>query len=200
MPGTDWYALVLLDKNEATAGMRSLLTASLITLLVIVGVASLIIGAITATAFRRLSQVRQAMAAIGSGAGDLTQRLPVDGRDEVADIARSFNSFVEKLNDVMRQIRDASESVRTAANEIAAGNQDLSSRTESAAASLEETAASMEEITATVGQSAAAAGQVDERAAAASRISRTAAWSCRTSSRRWRRSRKPRAGSATSSA
>ena len=121
VPGTDWYALVLLDKNEATAGMRSLLTASLITLLVIVGVASLIIGAITATAFRRLSQVR-AMAAIGSGAGDLTQRLPADGRDEVADIARSFNSFVDKLNDVMRQIRDASESVRTAANEIAAGN------------------------------------------------------------------------------
>ncbi|WP_200878895.1 hypothetical protein, partial [Mycobacterium tuberculosis] len=76
VPGTDWYALVLLDKSEATAGMRSLLTASLITLLVIVGVASLIIGAITATAFRRLSQVRQAMAAIGSGAGDLRQRLP----------------------------------------------------------------------------------------------------------------------------
>ncbi|CAB3747366.1 chemotaxis protein [Burkholderia puraquae] len=170
VPGTDWYALVLLDKSEATAGMRSLLTASLVTLLVIVAVASLIIGAITATAFRRLSQVRQAMAAIGSGDGDLTQRLPADGRDEVADIARSFNSFVDKLNDVMRQIRDASESVRTAANEIAAGNQDLSSRTESAAASLEETAASMEEITATVGQSAAAAGQADERAAAASRI------------------------------
>ncbi|WP_234745131.1 methyl-accepting chemotaxis protein [Burkholderia sp. WTPI3] len=170
VPGTDWYALVLLDKSEATAGMRSLLTASLITLVVIVGVASLIVGAITATAFRRLSQVRQAMASIGSGTGDLTQRLPAEGRDEVADIARSFNSFVDKLNDVMRQIRDASESVRTAANEIAAGNQDLSSRTESAAASLEETAASMEEITATVGQSAAAAGQADERAAAASRI------------------------------
>ncbi|MBR8311903.1 HAMP domain-containing protein [Burkholderia dolosa] len=170
VPGTDWYAAVLLDKAEATAGMRSLLTTSLVSLIVIVGVASLIVGAITATAFRRLSQVRQAMAAIGSGAGDLTQRLPAEGRDEVADIARSFNSFVGKLNTVMRQIRDASESVRTAANEIAAGNQDLSSRTESAAASLQQTAASMEQITATVGQSAAAAGQADERAAAASRI------------------------------
>ncbi|WP_087733908.1 methyl-accepting chemotaxis protein [Paraburkholderia piptadeniae] len=170
VPGTDWYALVALDKTDATAGMRSQLTASLITLVVIVGVASLVVGAITATTFRRLSQVRRAMAAIGSGTGDLTQRLSADGHDEVADIARSFNSFVDKLNDVMRQIRDASESVRTAANEIAAGNQDLSSRTESAAASLQQTAASMEEITATVGQSAAAAGQADERAAAASRI------------------------------
>jgi len=168
--GTDWYAVVALDKSEATAGTRSLLTASLITLVVIVVIASLIVGAITTTVFRRLSQVRNAMAAIGSGNGDLTQRLPADGRDEVTDIARSFNAFVDKLNRVMLQIRDASESVRTAANEIAAGNQDLSSRTESAAASLEETAASMEEITATVGQSASAAGQADERAAAASKI------------------------------
>ncbi len=170
VPGTDWFAVVALDKSDATAGMRSLLSASLVTLVVIVGIASLIIGALTTTAFRRLSQVRQAMAAIGSGSGDLTQRLPADGRDEVADIARSFNAFVDKLQHVMLQIRDASESVRTAANEIAAGNLDLSSRTESAAASLEETAASMEEITATVGQSASAAGQADERAAAASKI------------------------------
>ncbi|KIP13816.1 MULTISPECIES: methyl-accepting chemotaxis protein [Burkholderia] len=170
VPGTDWYALVALDKSEATAGMRSLLTASLITLVADIVIASLIVGAITATAFRRLSLVRQAMAAIGSGSGDLTQRLPADGGDEVTDIARSFNSFVDKLQEVMQQIRDASESVRTAANEIAAGNQDLSSRTEAAAASLEETAASMEEITATVGQSAAAAGQADQRAEAASKI------------------------------
>ncbi|KWI75074.1 methyl-accepting chemotaxis protein [Burkholderia ubonensis] len=170
VPGTDWYALVALDKSEATAGMRSLLTASLITLVADIVIASLIVGAITATAFRRLSLVRQAMAAIGSGSGDLTQRLPADGGDEVTDIARSFNSFVDKLQEVIQQIRDASESVRTAANEIAAGNQDLSSRTEAAAASLEETAASMEEITATVGQSAAAAGQADQRAEAASKI------------------------------
>ncbi|KWE57223.1 chemotaxis protein [Burkholderia ubonensis] len=170
VPGTDWYALVALDKSEATAGMRSLLTASLVTLVADIVIASLIVGAITATAFRRLSLVRQAMAAIGSGSGDLTQRLPADGGDEVTDIAHSFNSFVDKLQEVMQQIRDASESVRTAANEIAAGNQDLSSRTEAAAASLEETAASMEEITATVGQSAAAAGQADQRAEAASKI------------------------------
>ncbi|KVZ09627.1 methyl-accepting chemotaxis protein [Burkholderia stagnalis] len=170
VPGTDWFVLVALDKSEATAAMRSFLVTAVVTLVVIIALAALIIGAVTATAFRRLSQVRDAMAAIGSGDGDLTQRLPDEGRDEVADIARSFNSFVNKLQQVMQQIRDASESVRTAANEIAAGNQDLSSRTEAAAASLEETAASMEEITATVGQSAAAADQADERAAAASKI------------------------------
>jgi len=147
-----------------------MITASLAVCLVLGGIASLIVGLITGAAFRRLSQVRQAMAAIGNGSGDLTQRLPAQGRDEVADIAGSFNSFVGKLQQMMREIREASDAVRCAAGEIAAGNHDLSSRTESAAASLQQTAASMEEITATVGQSAAATRLADERAASALQI------------------------------
>ncbi|RQR44350.1 methyl-accepting chemotaxis protein [Burkholderia sp. Bp9140] len=170
VPGSDWYVIIALDEAEATAGMRSMLTASLVTFLVLVGIASLSIGALTTTAFRRLLQVHHAMTLVGSGTGNLTQRLPADGRDEVAGIARSFNSFVDMLEHLIRQICETSESVRTAANEITAGNRDLSSRTQLAAASLQRTAASMEEITATAGQAVAAARQADGCAAAASEI------------------------------
>ena len=170
VPGTDWHVVIALDKTEATAGMRSLLRASLVSLIVIAGIASVIVGVITTTAFRRLRQVCQAMAAIGSGAGDLTRRLSADCRDEVANIARSFNRFVDRLQSVMLQIRDASESVRVASNEIADASRDLSCRTESAAASLEQTAASMDEISGTVDRSAAAAREADERSAAAAQI------------------------------
>ena len=159
IPGTDWIVVIALDKAEATAGMRSLLTSSMIALVVIAGIAAAVVAAVTAVSFRRLSEVRDAMDAIGSGEGDLTQRLPAIGRDEVAQIAYSFNTFIDKLSHVMRQIRDASESVRIAANEIAMGNIDLSGRTESAAASLQQTAASMDEITSTVTQSASAPGR-----------------------------------------
>jgi len=168
--GTDWHVVVALDHADATAGMRSLLTASLGALVVIGVLAALIVGAVATASFRRLSRVRDAMDAIGKGEGDLTQRLPAVGHDEVAQIARAFNAFMDKLRDVMRHIRDASESVRTASDEIAAGNLDLSGRTESAAASLEETAASMEQITATVAQSANAAQQADVTASSASAV------------------------------
>ncbi|GJH13346.1 hypothetical protein CBA19CS11_30930 [Caballeronia novacaledonica] len=47
----------------------------------------------------------------------------------MAQIARSFNAFVGKINSVMVEIRDTSETVRHAANEIASGNHDLSRRT-----------------------------------------------------------------------
>ncbi|WP_019449785.1 methyl-accepting chemotaxis protein [Cupriavidus sp. BIS7] len=170
IPGTDWVAVIALDKAEATAGMRSVLIASLIALVVVACAAAVIVAGVTAVSFRRLSGIRDAMVAIGSGDGDLTRRLPADGSDEVAQIARAFNTFADKLVGVMRQIRDASESVHVAASEIAEGNADLSRRTESAAASLEQTAASMEEITATVGQSEASARQADDTAAQAQQV------------------------------
>jgi len=170
IPGTDWLAVIALDKAEATAGMRSVLIASLIALVVVACAAAVIVAGVTAVSFRRLSGIRDAMVAIGSGDGDLTRRLPADGSDEVAQIARAFNTFADKLVGVMRQIRDASESVHVAASEIAEGNADLSRRTESAAASLEQTAASMEEITATVGQSEASARQADDTAAQAQQV------------------------------
>src|SRR5581483_1071960 len=69
VPGTDWDVVVALDESEATAGMRSLLTGSLVSLLVIVGIASVIGAAITTTAFRRLRHVCDAMTEIGSGEG-----------------------------------------------------------------------------------------------------------------------------------
>jgi methyl-accepting chemotaxis protein len=144
VPGTNWLIVVALDKFDATAGMHSLLGASLLALVIVVAIAALVIGTITATTLRRLSLVRDAMEAVSAGTGDLTQRLPADGKDEVAQIAGSFNRFAEKLNAVMLEIREASESVYRAAQEIAAGNHDLSGRTEAAAASLEQTAASME--------------------------------------------------------
>lgn len=161
VPGTDWFALVALDQSEATAGMHSLLVGSLVAFAVLVATAAAVISAVTHVAFRRLSAVRDAMESIGSGAGDLTQRLPDQGVDEVAQIARSFNAFVGRLNEVMQRVRDTSESVRHSAAEIASGNHDLSQRTESAAASLQQTAASMEQITATVTQSADAARQAN---------------------------------------
>jgi methyl-accepting chemotaxis protein len=168
--GTDWEMVVALDESEATATMHSQLTASIIALVVLVLVSVAVMAAVTTTALRRLSKVRDAMEAIGSGDGDLTQRLNEEGRDEVANISRSFNLFVDKLLVVMKQIRDTSESVRLAANEIATGNMDLSGRTESAAASLQQTAASIEQITSTVAQSANAAKQASLKSSSASGI------------------------------
>ncbi|MCO5396629.1 methyl-accepting chemotaxis protein [Ralstonia soli] len=168
--GTDWGLVIALDKSDAMAGMRSLVLSSIGGLIAVAVVAALIVGAITSRAFRRLSTIRDAMDDIGSGDGDLTKRLSCDGEDEIAHIARSFNSFADKLTVVLKQIRSGSDSVRSAAQEIAAGNADLSSRTEEQASSLEQTAASMEELTSIVRQNADNARQTSGLALSASSV------------------------------
>ncbi|ATY89899.1 putative methyl-accepting chemotaxis protein [Pectobacterium atrosepticum SCRI1043] len=162
--GTSWYMLVALDKAEATAGMRSLLSTSVITLVIIALLGTLVIGFIITSTLKRLLQIRDAMDDISNGNNDLTQRLPDEGHDEVAQIARSFNIFIDKISQVMMQIRDISASLQVAADEISAGNNDLSARTESAASSIQQTAASLEEISAAVTQSAGSAQQVNAKA------------------------------------
>ncbi|AFI91377.1 Methyl-accepting chemotaxis sensory transducer with Cache sensor [Pectobacterium parmentieri] len=162
--GTNWYMLVALDKTEATAGMRSLLSTSVITLVVIALLGTLVIGFIITSTLKRLLQIRDAMDDISNGNNDLTQRLPDEGHDEVAQIARAFNTFIDKIGQVMIQIRDISASLQVAADEISAGNNDLSARTEASASSIQQTAASLEEISAAVTQSAGSAQQVNAKA------------------------------------
>jgi methyl-accepting chemotaxis protein len=94
-----------------------------------------------------LNRVRLALEEIASGDADLTRRIRVTQKDEVGEVARLFNVFVERLQGVIVEVRESTQALEYATNEIASGNMDLSLRTERQASSLEETAASMEELT-----------------------------------------------------
>ncbi|ELY6224573.1 methyl-accepting chemotaxis protein [Cronobacter muytjensii] len=167
VPGTQWYLVVALDESDATSGMRALLNTSAISVLVLLLITGALMHFLVTKLLKRLLMIRDALVAISSGTNDLSQRLPENGRDEVAQIAHAFNAFCDKLAGVMGQLRDASASVKVAANEIAAGNQDLSGRTEQAASSLRETASAVEEITASVANSTDAAAQANSQAQSA---------------------------------
>ncbi|TFH85372.1 methyl-accepting chemotaxis protein [Billgrantia azerbaijanica] len=162
VPGTDWQLVIALDEGEAKAGLRAVMATSAVTLLVVAAAAVLALGALLGVLFRRLSMVRDAMTDIASGEGDLTRRLPEGGSDEVAQIAKAFNRFVSRIEDVMLTIRSTSESVKVAASEIAAGGQDLSRRTENAASSLQQSSASIEQISGTVEHTAESSRQANE--------------------------------------
>ncbi|MGR4066949.1 methyl-accepting chemotaxis protein [Billgrantia sp. C5P2] len=119
---------------------------------------------------RPLRELAGRMRQIASGDGDLTQRLPVEGRDESAELAIQFNAFADKIHDVLLEVRVSSEAVRVAATEIASGGQDLSRRTDTAAASLQQTSASMEEITSTVEHTAESAREANALSQSASEV------------------------------
>ncbi|MEW1780805.1 methyl-accepting chemotaxis protein [Arthrobacter sp. NPDC080086] len=166
--GTDWYLVIALDKAEATAGLRNVVKALAVAMVLLTLAAVGIAAFFTSQSFRRLSQVRDAMDTIGAGGGDLTHRLPVVGNDEVAQISASFNTFIDKIGEVLLEVRASVDSMKSATGEIEMGNRDLSNRTEVSASNLQETSAALTELTTSVKNSADAAVQATRLASAAS--------------------------------
>ncbi|WP_080647874.1 methyl-accepting chemotaxis protein [Variovorax atrisoli] len=103
-------------------------------------------------------------------AGDLTQRLNSDSKDEVGDLLRALAAMRGNLVKTLTGMRESSDSVASASAQIASGNSDLSSRTEQTAGSLQQTAASMEELTSTVKTASEAASHANQLALSASKI------------------------------
>ncbi|WPN57549.1 methyl-accepting chemotaxis protein [Pseudomonas sp. P9_31] len=68
---------------------------------------------------RPIRQVTVALVAIGSGGGDLTHRLDSSRADELGDLARGFNRFLESQRDMIGEVLATSERLRTAVGQVA---------------------------------------------------------------------------------
>lgn len=103
-------------------------------------------------------------------AGDLTQTIQVESRNEFSQLLQALKDMNGNLLHLVGEVRTGTQSIASASGEIAAGNLDLSSRTETQASSLEQTAAAMEQLTSTVKQNADNARQANQLAGSASEI------------------------------
>jgi methyl-accepting chemotaxis protein len=113
---------------------------------------------------RPLRQAAALLTDIADGAGDLTLRLKVSGRDEISQLALGFNTFMDKLHEIIAQVRVTASNVAGAARQLSGATEHLSTGAQQQASSLEETAASLEEITGTVRQNADNAHQANQLA------------------------------------
>ncbi|WLI12190.1 methyl-accepting chemotaxis protein [Pseudomonas sp. FP603] len=68
---------------------------------------------------RPIRQVTAALVAIGSGGGDLTHRLDSSRADELGDLARGFNRFLESQREMIGEVLATSERLRTAVGQVA---------------------------------------------------------------------------------
>lgn len=84
------------------------LTRSLLTYTLIGSVAAVLLAALLGRMIvRRLTQVRTAAAALAEG--DLSRRVPAEGSDELADLARSFNHMAGRLEQLVSGLRTSEE-------------------------------------------------------------------------------------------
>lgn len=81
------------------------------------------------------------------GVGDLTEKVTVEGRDELADLGLHLNAMMEGLREVAVQTRAASENLNSATVQIRASTQQQAAGVEEQLAAVQETSATLDEIT-----------------------------------------------------
>jgi methyl-accepting chemotaxis protein len=96
---------------------------------------------------------------IAEGEGDLTKRVPVSGRDEIAELGGWFNVFIERLQGMIAKVAHVTDKVASASVELSATAEEMSKGAESLTARTVQTAAAVEEMNATVGQVAQNSGK-----------------------------------------
>jgi methyl-accepting chemotaxis protein len=88
---------------------------------------------------------------IAQGEGDLTKRLNTSGNDEIAQISRMFNQFIEKLHGIVSQISTTSSQVAAASNQLNSTAERIATGAEEVAAQASTVATAGEEMSATSG-------------------------------------------------
>ncbi|GIW74402.1 MAG: chemotaxis protein [Phycisphaerales bacterium] len=186
IPGTTWYVgtgvyiddvqaklAAVAAQTRATVRRYAAIAGVLIVsyaLFVVAPAATYLIRKAIVGPIRRTAEV---MAEIAEGDGDLTRRLEVTSQDEVGQLARCFNAFVQKVHDLVCEVVGATHEVASAANQIAAtseqtarGMNDQKDQITQMSAAIEEMSTSVVEV---AKKSADAARDADESGEVAQR-------------------------------
>ncbi|MBP0603440.1 methyl-accepting chemotaxis protein [Aeromonas sanarellii] len=177
IPLLDWYLVAQVPEAEIYAELdRARLHILLVSLAIAVGMG--LLGVLLAGSVSRpLNELARLFRELGSGDGDLTQRLRVDGRDELAQVATGFNNFVTKIHGSIEQVANNSRQLAATANEVAAKAQLTQhnctaqrDRTVQVATAIHEMGATVSEIAGNASLAADVAKQANEQADAGAQV------------------------------
>jgi methyl-accepting chemotaxis protein len=145
-PGMNWSVLVRVPTGEAAAEaytiQRELVFATLLCLLAVIPL-GVVIGRMVIGRLKPIIQV-----ATIAAQGDLTQRVSNKSHDELGDMGRSLNHFLEDLNEMLSQTGHIARSVAVAAEELSANGKQVTEASGHQSSQSTQTAAAVEEMSA----------------------------------------------------
>lgn len=191
IPGTDYWigTGLYIDnieayKNEMKASIDKRVTSLVTTLIISAGIFFLGITAICLYIVFGITGSLKSMILsftdIAEGDGDLTKRIEIKSNDELGELGKWFNVFLEKLQNIIRQLFGEASNVDQSSNELSAISEEMSSgagsmsrRAESAASAAEELSTGMNSIAASMEQSSSNANAEQARKISAEASSKT---------------------------
>jgi methyl-accepting chemotaxis protein len=144
----------ILDSRAEQARAR---TARLeLTVYLLVGLSILLLCIYSLALLRTVSQslrhVIEMIRDIAERDGDLTKRLEVESRDELGELAKWFNRFMEKLHHIVLQVVQSAEQVASASEEISATATQSADSARTQSDQTHQVASATQEMSATVQQ------------------------------------------------
>ena len=94
-------------------------------------------------------------------AGDLSQDLQADSRDETGQLLAAMQNMTERLRSILGDVRSSADSLSSASEQVSSTSQSLSQAANEQAASVEQTSASVEEMSASIAQNTESAKITD---------------------------------------
>ena len=105
LANTGWRLGLIMDKDTLQAPLKNFATFASISVLILLLIASLIIFKASQMLLKDLKKVTSRLHDIAQGEADLTARISVNTKDEVAELVTAFNQFVERLQSTVNSVK-----------------------------------------------------------------------------------------------
>ncbi len=118
VPSVDWSLAVEIDKNKAYVAMSEIRNLSFIFTPIAILISLIVISLLLNKLTEPLRRLQIAMKDMAQGDGDLTHRLSITSKDEIGQLAESFNTFVTNIHNMMIDLKANSNRMNTIANQM----------------------------------------------------------------------------------
>ena len=145
----DWYLGVALNEDIIFAPVNKLRRDAIVYSLLALIIAVLALGAIIKQLMQPLKILNDAMSDVATGEGDLTRRLDTNTDEEFSNLAKSFNSFAEKLQTMIREVKVIGTSMMLSTEQTAQGASIATGAMEQQNEEVEQLATAMNEMACT---------------------------------------------------
>ncbi len=109
----DWAVVCMAPYADFFSGIGQLLGSMIFIALMSLIVAAVVGLLVVSVAISPLNRVSSAIEGIASGDADLTKRLSVQGKDEIAQLASGFNLFTNRLHTIISELKGTKEDLNS---------------------------------------------------------------------------------------
>lgn len=117
-------------RNSAKRSMGWLLFSSLLAGFIGLGASFLLAAKLGIRMITPINKAVEVLKDIAEGEGDLTQRLDVNGKDEIAELSKWFNVFVDKIHEIVAKAKYSADTVAASSKQLSATTAEVGSSTQ----------------------------------------------------------------------